>query len=203
MVNTQKHSHSCCSKIFASKKTWFHAIFHKLKKDFINLEKDGILVKLCDGTSKISHGGIAITSGDNLSSHEIGGFRRCFSNGLICRTCLCSHEDIKTKMHESCFNLRSPEVHKYRVDSVTKDNNLVPVYGVRCKSPFQELQSFDAIQSLSPNKMHDILEGIIPTLLNTIIEQLHYTKILSNSALCENLRKFLFRKNESRNKLLS
>ena len=116
------------AKSLLAKKHGYMAIFHKLKDDLITLEKDSILVKLCDGTSKIFHGGIATISGDNLSSHEIGGFRHCFSSGLICRTCLCSCEDIKRKMHESFFNLRSHEVHKYHVDSVMKDDNLIPVY---------------------------------------------------------------------------
>ena len=124
------------AKSLLAKKHGYMANFHKLKDDLITLEKDGILVKLCDGTSKIFHGGIATISGDNLSSHESGRFHRCFSSGLICRTCLCSYEDIRRKMHEPCFNLRSPEIHKYHVDSVMKDDNLIPVYGVHCESPF-------------------------------------------------------------------
>ena len=71
-----------------------------------------------------------------------------------------------------------------------KDDNLIPVYGVCCESPFQQLESFDAIQSLPPDIMHSVLEGIIPTLLNAIIEQLHHTKILLKGAFCESLNKF-------------
>ena len=71
------------AKFLLAKKHGYMAIFHKLKDDLITLEKDGILVKLCDGTSKIFHGGIATISGDNLSSHEIDGFRRCFNTTLI------------------------------------------------------------------------------------------------------------------------
>ena len=85
----------------------------------------------------------------------------------------------------------SPLYHSFSIHS--------PVY----HSPFQQLESFDAIQSLPPDIMHDVSEGIIPTLLNAIIEQLHHTKILSKGAFCESLNKFQFGKNESRNKLLS
>ena len=176
----------------------YKSILGKLSADLVCLENDGILVKLSDGTSRVFYGGVATLSGDNLSSHEIGGFRRCFSNGLICRTCLCSYENIKNKMHESCFTLRSPEAHTYYVDSVMKDNSLVSVYGVRCGCPLQKLQSFDLIQALPPDIMHDILEEIVPIVLNAIIEHLHESKILSKNAFGQHLNKFQFGNNESK-----
>ena len=178
----------------------YNVVFQKLQEDLLTLERDGVIVEAPDKTVQVFHGGLTTISGDNLSNHEIGGFRRCFSSGLISRVCMCCYEDLQAKMHETCFTLRTSQSHKYHVRSVITDASLMPVYGVHCDSPFSALWSFDVIESLPPDIMHDILEGILPILLSTILEHLNSSKILSKRQFSELLNKFQFCKNDNRNK---
>ncbi|MGL4876600.1 hypothetical protein [Paraclostridium dentum] len=56
-------------------------------------------------------GGLATVSADNLTTHSLAGFSGFFSNGRICRFCMCHYEDLsKTISDENCV-LRTKAVH--------------------------------------------------------------------------------------------
>jgi len=64
-----------------------HSILQCLAEDIQMLEDKGIQVTV-DGNSEVFLGSFATLSADNLASHEIEGFRCCFSSGRICRFCM-------------------------------------------------------------------------------------------------------------------
>ena len=85
------------------KKYGYEIIFQPLLIDFKMLENEGVIVTLPSGIKKRYTGSIFTISADNLGSHDIGGFRRCFSSGKICRICLCDYRDMVAKSNESMF----------------------------------------------------------------------------------------------------
>ena len=82
--------------------------------------------------------GVSGIAGDNLRSHDLGGFRRSFSSGRICRFCMCTYQDIFSKFDESHFLLRSQSMHDLH-ESYHHDLSLVAAYGVRAKNPLPHL----------------------------------------------------------------
>ena len=69
----------CLIKSSVAKHYSFCLLLQKLKQDLLVLERDGLRVTLPDGYSRVFQGSVAAISADNLGSHEVGGFRRCFS----------------------------------------------------------------------------------------------------------------------------
>ena len=87
------------------------AILSPLINDLKELQDHGTTPTITrnDGKTESIHfyGTVASISADNLAAHNIGGFCRCFSNGLICRFCMCSYADLRTKRKEHEFTIRT------------------------------------------------------------------------------------------------
>ena len=163
------------AKSSVAKSYGYRKVLEPLTRDIGYLETEGIYVTTPDQETLHFKGGIATISADNLGSHEIGGFRRCFSSGRICRFCMCDYSDLRLKTSECQFQMRSQEEHCKQVSAVMDDQNLVPVFGVHQDSPFPGLKSFSVIDSLPHDIMHDIMEGVIRTTLDVILEHLFKT----------------------------
>ena len=114
----------CLIKSSVAKHYSFCLLLQNLKQDLLVLERNGLCVTLLDGYSRVFQGSVATISADNLGSHEVGGFRRCFSSGPICRYCLCSYADLSSKVHESASTLRNSMTHQYHVKSFHWINHL-------------------------------------------------------------------------------
>ena len=85
---------------------------------------------------------VASISADNLAAHNIGGFRRCFSNGFICRFCMCSYADLRTKGKEHEFTIRTAITSQSTCCGCSSDSSLINLYGVRESCPFSALKGF-------------------------------------------------------------
>jgi len=70
------------------KKYSLDVIFERLVNDLQVLEISGITIQVNEVQTTI-YGSLASLSADNLACHEVGGFRKTFSSGRICRNCLC------------------------------------------------------------------------------------------------------------------
>jgi hypothetical protein len=68
-----------------------HIIFKPLIRDIQILETEGLTLHFNGALYKLK-GSIATVSGDNLASHQIGGFRQSFSSGKCCRYCLADYD---------------------------------------------------------------------------------------------------------------
>ncbi|CAN8029645.1 unnamed protein product, partial [Ixodes persulcatus] len=102
----------------------------------------------------------------------IGAFRECFSSGSICRFCLATKSDLNDKWDKSQFVLRTSSLHARHVLLVESDPSLVSTYGVCGPSCMAEVRSFEATQSLPPDIMHDLHDGVIPFVLKHVIKRL-------------------------------
>ena len=73
-------------------------IFKCLLEDLKVLENHG--VKIYKPFPRVVKAGLLLYSGDNLESHQIGGFSACFSSKDICRYCHCQYDDLKKNIHD-------------------------------------------------------------------------------------------------------
>lgn len=137
-------------------------ILQPLVKDLIELEKG---VTLDDG--RIVHGGVASFLGDNLASHRIGGFKKGFLATYPCRTCKMNSNDIRCTFKEDATLLRTVEQYDDNVKLLKQcktdkeATDLSKEFGLNGYCPFNDLESFHAINSLPPDIFHDIFEGCI------------------------------------------
>ncbi|KAL2096068.1 hypothetical protein ACEWY4_008216 [Coilia grayii] len=153
--------------------TDYDEVFHPLLSDVRILETQGVSLK-CGGEEKIFHSTIATVSADNLSAHDVSGLTRTFSSGRICRFCNATSEDIKTKFTEDEFVLRNTENYQYQLEAVREHPENVGIYGIRHACCFAKLKFVPSpiVYLFPPDIMHDLLEGIIPTILTLVLGQL-------------------------------
>jgi hypothetical protein len=119
-------------------------LLEPLLSDIKLLETKGITI-LVDGISHKVYGAIVVFSGDNLTSHQIGGFSTCFPSGRICRHCMATKSSQTQFCSEVDCKLRTLKEHTYHLSAVLADKSLSSVYGVLGPSPFSELQLFNPI----------------------------------------------------------
>jgi len=133
------------------------------------LESDGIVVEI-DSIKHRIVGSVVTLSGDNLTSHMLGGFNSSFSSGRICRHCMATKASISDILSENDCILRTTEGHAYHLEAVEKDSTLSAVYGVKHASPFVGLIFSDPVSFFPPDVMHDILEGFMPVITAVVIK---------------------------------
>lgn len=78
------------------------------------LEEEGMQLQI-NGEHIALRGAIATISGDNLSSHALGGFRCCFSSGKVCRHRLITYNDLPKIHTESECVMRKSTDHAAHV----------------------------------------------------------------------------------------
>lgn len=154
-----------------------HKIFAPLVRDISRLEKKGISVN-----GEVLYGSVLAMTGDNLSSHRLGGFKCSFSHGRICRFCMALRHEISYKHLEQDFTQRSPAGHKHHIKMLMSGAPTSSLYGVRapCVLTFS---GFEPTEHLPPDLMHDMLEGVIPFVMRHVISHLISHKFFTLSAL--------------------
>lgn len=184
------------AKSLLVKKFGLQEIMKPLLADLHELEGNGITLG-----GEIVKGSLLYLSGDNLSSHEFGAFRMCFSSGPICRFCMATRNDITKKFTEKDFVLRTKDVHARHVQLVATDPKLSSIYGVAGKSCLSEIDSFDVTQGLPPDIMHDIFEGVIPFVMKHVIRSLVTDHVFTLDQLNERLATFPFQGGDKSSRL--
>ena len=187
------------------RKHGYGKVLAPLIHDLKNLELQGVTIEITYGSSvKECHtfyGSVATLSADNLAAHEIGGFRRCFSSGSVCRFCHCTYSEIKSKHTDEDFILRNPVSHSVQVQAVASNSSLIPLYGVRGSCPLSSLNGFSAVNSIPPDIMDDCLEGVIPGVLKMIFSfTIAHVPNLSLKELNRKICLFSFGKSDKKNK---
>ena len=186
-----------CPSVVA-KKYGLEVVLQNAISDIRTLESDGISVHY-GGHVYHFHGTVVSVSGDNLASHELGGFRMCFSSGRICRYCMITYDTMKNFTSESDAGfpiLRTQSVHEMHVKSVVNDSSLSAVYGVRGDCCMRDLETFNAITHLPPDVMHDVLEGVVPKSLSVILKKLLSNKVMSVKQFDSRLSAYKFGSND-------
>ncbi|KAH9378767.1 hypothetical protein HPB48_017579 [Haemaphysalis longicornis] len=110
--------------------------------------------------------------GDNLSSHQIGGFHEHFSSGPIFRFCMATKDKIDAKWKEHECILRTKDAHARHVELIKTEKNLSNCYGVTGQSCRIAIQSLDASQGLPAGIRHALFEGVIFFVMKHVIKRL-------------------------------
>jgi hypothetical protein len=176
------------------KKYTLSKVLEVFAEDLKRLEVEGITVRIGSENFHVM-ASLATISADNLGSHQLGGFRMSFSCGRVCRHCLVTYDDLSKFVSENDDRfppLRTQSVHATHVQSVLEDPTLTPVYGVNGKNALKDLPSFDPIQCLPPDCMHDVLEGVIPITLNAILKKLISSGVLTVDVINERMSRFTY-----------
>eukprot|EP00112_Aurelia_sp_Birch-Aquarium-sp1_P011911 Seg250.10 transcript_id=Seg250.10/GoldUCD/mRNA.D3Y31 product="hypothetical protein" protein_id=Seg250.10/GoldUCD/D3Y31 len=163
------------------------------------LQTQGIKVKANHKEFNI-FGAIATISSDNLSAHSLAGFNACFSSGRVCRTCMATYNDMKTKFREDDFLMRTEEVHKYQMEMIQENPAYSNAYGVKGRCPLYDLECFKVTQSFPPDAMHDVLEGVVPHLLHEVICGLVNERVVTLGQINFEIENFKYGKNDRKNK---
>ncbi|KAK3909856.1 LOW QUALITY PROTEIN: PTS system EIIBC component SAR0193 [Frankliniella fusca] len=138
------------------KKDFVHSVLYGgIVEDLKLLETEGVIVPRY-GRLKA---GLVCIAGDNLGSHNLGGFGENFSSSnYFCRFCMVYRPTFKLP-HGECLSFTLRDVQSY-TEAAEKGQHLKDGYkGVKCNSVFNELQSFRP--GLPRCIGHELMEGVI------------------------------------------
>ncbi|KAB0790517.1 hypothetical protein PPYR_15088 [Photinus pyralis] len=169
----------------------FGTILRPLINDLKILEEEGLRIN----ENVIVKGSILCTVGDNLGSHQIGGFLETFNVEMFfCRFCKIQNFNGSTYFG----NLRTVQSYDHDVNMALTINNHFE--GIKHNSPLNELNYFHvALPGLPPCLAHDLVEGVIARDLMLAINYFVQKKYFSYEYLNFKLRtiNFLFEKKQS------
>lgn len=170
----------------------FEKILEPLICDLQRLQEGGLQLYF-EGRKYCIKGGLATVSAYNL---QLACFSSSFSNGRICRFCMCHYKDLSmTICDENCV-LRTKTTHAYHLKCAEDDPNFKSIYGVTGPCVFNKLSYFDITKAFPPDVMHDFLEGIVPLVLKSVLKALHRDKTISIQEVNDSLRKFCYGHND-------
>jgi hypothetical protein len=132
--------------------------------------------------------------------HGIGGFSQSFGSGRVSRHCTVTYNSLcQVRTEEACI-IRTSDAHKCHVQSVLADRDLRHVYGVFGDCVLSCLKYFDPISCLLPDVMHDLLEGIMPYVVNLAIKKLVGERIITTKQIHELMSSFVYGISDSTDK---
>ncbi|XP_033214057.1 uncharacterized protein LOC117171113 [Belonocnema kinseyi] len=132
-------------------------ILDKVLTDLRQLESQGISL-IIDGECKTFLGTLIAILGDNLGSHQIGGYTENFSKSHnVCRYCEISRDEFYADVF--CKRV-SRTIETYNQCATEAESTKKMVKGIKSNSPLNSLKYFHvSTLGLPPCLAHDIFEG--------------------------------------------
>lgn len=132
----------------------FDKCLNRILTDLKTLETTGIQVN-----NEVFNGSLFAVVGDNLGSHQIGGFLQNFNiNNYFCRFCYI--KNFKEFNHQS--SLRTKERYDNEIDNIDCLEVHEHYHGVKHRSCLNELKHFHICNpGLPPCIGHDLFEGVV------------------------------------------
>ncbi|CAF4055395.1 unnamed protein product [Rotaria magnacalcarata] len=168
-----------------------------LVEDLNKLQTEGITIPCL--SSRI-YFVFSTLSGDNLASNEIGGFQKSFSSGSFCRHCFVTYEQRHIPLTDISFLPRTRIKHDMIVNKVIANNDGQIIQGVKNESWLKDLIGFHATESLPPDMMHDIAEGVCPLIINALLIEVIQQRLLTYSDIEQRTSCFIYGFYDSSNK---
>lgn len=167
-------------------------VFSPLISDFKELETNGLNI----------HGNnvkatVFCIAGDNLGSHNIGGFTENFStSNYFCRYCHVTRSELENMEYQA--PIRTVQNYNVAVAELQNDN-VSEVKGVKFDSVFNSLAFFHVCQpGLPPCIGHDLFEGVVASdlalYLNCFVK---VKKFFTYSELNRRIRQFTYKGSDS------
>ena len=149
----------------------YNTLLRPVVDDLKRLES-GIEFNIHGKTEKI-RGTLTAFVADNLASHQCGGFKAGFAKGFRkCRFCLATEKEIQSLFSDCDFIIRSKEDHaEYcaNLEVPALKEHASKLYGILFNSILNELKYFHVIGGLTPDVMHDLLEGVVPLVVSQVL----------------------------------
>lgn len=145
-------------------------LFKPVIQDLIDLEKNGLTVNTSSGEKKI-YFCLCLLLGDNLGIHSICGLSEGFNANYPCR--MCKHHRNEVASITALDNNKLRTMQNY-IDDVSLQN--VTMTGIKEKCVWDTIPSFNFIESISFDIMHDLLEGVCGYDLGLILFHLIYNQ---------------------------
>ena len=114
-------------------------------------------------------------TGDNLAVHSIGGFSESFSSASPCRFCTITKSSIQSTFDEGDVQLRSTEVYYQQLQSLEESSfsqECRSRFGINSRCPLDQIEHFCAVECLPPDAAHDVLEGVVPYTVQSVLQAL-------------------------------
>lgn len=128
---------------------------------------------------------------DNLGANVTLGLSEGFNANFYCRFCVTKKEMCQKLTSEDASTLRTIAKYNKIVSKIGKcSSNLTQSQGVKTYCVLNDLVSFHMLSNKSVDIMHDLLEGIVPFLLNNIFKYCAEKKILSTENLIDRILHF-------------
>lgn len=154
----------CCKT--NQKKYGFDKILHSSIVDFCKLEEEGLVLNI-DGENIQVYFALCVLLGDNKALNELMGLTFCFVKDGYCRNCTCTVEETKYLAVEDTSKLRTNE--NYAQQLAINDFRST---GIREECVLNKIPTFNALDCISADIMHDIFEGVCHFQMTKII--LHF-----------------------------
>ena len=132
-------------------------------EDLKRLYLDGLTVTIAGSTHTL-HGGLIAFLADTLAAHAVGGFKGSMSFALrVCRTCMCTPQQIQQCLSESDCVLRTPESYFEHCSLLhgPLETHYSTTYGINFMSILEEVPGYSVINGLPHDIMHDLYEGVV------------------------------------------
>lgn len=171
------------------------AVFRHLIKDLKELEVSGLIVN-----NNVYKGTVAYIAGDNLGSHNIGGFTESFAHGHICRFCEIKYDEFQNSplLKETARTEMSYDATVHLLQT----SDLQSVCGIKFNSIFNELAFYHVCSpGLPPCLGHDIFEGVVAYDVHLFIKYFIKTKKWFTLKYLNNaIDKFPYKGEDAKNK---
>lgn len=165
-------------------------LLQPLMEELTELESDGLCL---ESGVKVSVR-LAAVLGDNLGVHSIAGFSTAFHGGaMMCRHCLGSKEEIQQKTAATDFQLRTCNEYDAKVSLLEEsdyEESLCLAFGIKRPCPFNMLSEFHCMTALPPDIMHDLFEGVLPSTMGLVTNQLIEENVVTLEDLNRSIQSF-------------
>lgn len=149
-------------------------VYNSLINELNDMFLSGLQIEQPNGTTTTITVRVVGVCGDNLAIHEIAGLMKSFGSGYCCRWCNATSQSIQHFFSDDCFierNNQNIEISLMRSLSGYGNHG-----GVKRLSVFGKLPYFNHQDFFPPDIMHDLMEGVLPKIIEEIMQKMNKNK---------------------------
>lgn len=163
-------------------------IMELIVSEIRSLERDGIRIR----ENVHLRGTLINVCYDNLGGNGLYGMTESFNSNFYCRHCEAHKSELQTMSAEDPEKMRNKSQYKYymqKLDNCT-DVDLDATKGYKGHCLLNDLEFFHILDNNSLDLMHDLNEGILPYLLETLFEYMVSKKIITKREIIARVRDY-------------
>ncbi|CAM4844880.1 unnamed protein product [Rotaria magnacalcarata] len=131
--------------------------------------------------------------------YEARGFQKTFSSGSFCRHSFITYEQRLIPLTDISFVSRTKLKHDMVLSQIIENNDDKIIQEVKCCSWFKNSVGFHPTESLPPDLMHDVAEGLCPLIITALLKEAIQQRILPYAQIEERTSSFNFGFNDLSN----